>query len=62
MGTKSYQKMSDIMDGLVNMGYSKGDEIPYYDYVETCYSLGLEPDDDEIDITYMEQIYDIAIG
>ena len=63
MKTKiNYNKMSDIMTELRKMGYDNGDNIPYYDLVETCDSLGISPDDNDIDLDYMETMYDVAIG
>lgn len=59
MSDRNYKMMQDVMECLVNMGYSNGDEIPYYDFSECCYSLGLNPKD--VDMDYMEDIYDIAI-
>lgn len=59
MTDKSYKMMQDVMECLVNMGYQNGDDIPYNDFSDSCYSIGISPDD--IDMPYMETLYNIMV-
>lgn len=52
--------LTTIMSKLEKMGYNRGDEIPYYDFMETCDELNIDSQD--INLDEMESRYDVAIG
>lgn len=52
--------LSIIMSNLEKNGYNRGDDIPYYDFMETCDELNIDSQD--IDLDEMESRYDVAIG
>lgn len=58
--TMKYNMMSDVMSELENMGYTKGDTISFYEFDETCYALGIDSSD--INLEYFEIMYGVTIG
>lgn len=55
-----YDLYETIWGHMLNLGINTGDDITYFDFIEICEEINIEPE--EVDIEKFSEFYSVNIG